>query len=103
MGLKALPIQWAGPAEDGLDRILAHIEMEDPATARKLWLKVMKAVAQAARYPEMAPQLADLGRTYREILTVRPFRVVYRTEGGTLRVIAVLRQEQAFDPGRFLE
>jgi len=89
MGLKALPIQWAGPAEDGLDRILAHIEMEDPA--------------QAARYPEMAPQLADLGRTYREILTVRPFRVVYRTEGGTLRVIAVLRQEQAFDPGRFLE
>ena len=33
----------------------------------------------------------------------RPFRVIYRTEGKALRVIAVLSQEQDFDPQRFLD
>ncbi|MDR3671388.1 MAG: type II toxin-antitoxin system RelE/ParE family toxin [Holophaga sp.] len=102
MGVKPLAIQWAAPAEDALDRILGFIEAENPAAARKLWARVMRAVANAALHPEMAPHFPGLGRTYREILAVRPFRVVYRVEAGALRVIAVLRQEQDFDPQRFL-
>jgi plasmid stabilization system protein ParE len=62
----------------------------------------MAALENASLYPEMAPHVPDLGRTYREILAVRPFRVIYRTEGGVLRVIAVLRHEQDFDPSRFV-
>ena len=103
MGVKALVIQWAGPAEENLDRLLSYIEVENPQAARKLWARVMEAVETASVYPELATTIPDLGRAYREILSVRPFRVVYRAEGGLLRVIAVMRQEQDFDPQRFLE
>ena len=103
MGLKALAIQWAGPAEDSCDRLLSYIEAENPAAARKLWTRLLAAVEHSAQHPEIAPLLPGLGRTYRQILAVRPFRVIYRTEGKALRVIAVLRQEQDFDPQRFLD
>lgn len=100
--MKALPVQWATSAEDAFDRLLTFIEAENPEAARKLWLNAISAVENAGRYPEMAPHIPELGHTYREILAVRPFRVVYRIEGGILRVIAVMRQEQDFDPQRFL-
>jgi plasmid stabilization system protein ParE len=103
MGVKALAIQWAGPAEDSFDRLLSCIEAEDPAAARRLWALVMEAVAKASISPEIAPHIPALGRSYREILAVHPFRVIYRVEGGFLRVIALLRQEQDFDPQRFLD
>jgi plasmid stabilization system protein ParE len=100
--VKPPAIQWADPAEDRFDRMLAYIEVENPVVARKLWGKVMAALEQAARYPELAPHIPALGRTYREILTVHPFRVIYRVEEGRLRVIVVMGQEQDFDPERFL-
>jgi plasmid stabilization system protein ParE len=103
MGLRPLPVRWAEPAERQLHRLLLSIEAENPAAARSLWAKVMMAVATAARFPELAACLPELGRSYRAILSVRPFRVVYRVEAGELRILAVLRQEQDFDPGRFLE
>jgi len=103
MGAKALIVQWAAPAEAGFDRLLAYIEAENPDAARQLWHRVMVAIEHAAVYPELAPVIPDLGRSYRELLSVRPFRVVYRVEGRRLRILAVLRKEADFDPGRFLE
>lgn len=102
MVVRPLTIQWAGPAEDGFDRLLSYIEAENPAAARKLWARTMAALEKAAIHPELAPHIPALGRTYRELLSVHPFRVVYRVEGGVLRVLAVMRQEQDFDPERFL-
>lgn len=102
MGVTALTIQWATPAEDNFDRLLSYIQIENPAAAQKLWARVMEAVENASIYPEMAPHIPDLGRSYRELLSVRPFRVIFRVEGGVLRVIAVMRQEQDFDPQRFI-
>jgi len=103
MGGKPLNIQWSGPAEARFEQLLTFIETENPDAARKLWARAMDAVERAARFPELAPSVLDVGRTYREIITVRPFRVVYRVEGRFLRIIAVLRQEQDFDPERFLD
>lgn len=102
MVLKLPAIQWTDPAEDNFERMLCYIEAENPVAARKLWARVMAALEKASTYPELAPLIPALGRTYREILTVHPFRVIYRTEGGLLRVIAVMGQEQDFDPERFL-
>ncbi len=62
----------------------------------------MEVIEHASLHPEMAPPIPDLGRSYRELLTVRPFRVVYRVEEGVLRVLAIMRQEQDFDPQRFI-
>jgi plasmid stabilization system protein ParE len=97
-----LPIVWSAPAEEMLERILAYIEYENLDAARRIWALAMEALEAAARFPEAAPQLPGLARNYRAIVSVRPLRILYRVEGRQLRVIAVLRQEQDFDPARFL-
>lgn len=103
MGLRPLRIRWADPAERDLDALLSYIAFENPDAARRLFVKVMEAVEQAAAFPEMARFIPELGRTYRELMTVRPFRVVYRIAGEDLRILGVMRMEQDFEPGRFLE
>ena len=102
MGVDGLRIHWSRLAEESLDRLLRYIEAENPEAAKRLWRRVIDAIGHAAEFPEMAPCVSELGRTYREILTARPFRVVYQVEGDVLRVVTVLRQEQDFDPERFL-
>ena len=102
MGVKPLAILWTVTAEDGLDRLLGHIETENALAARKLWTRVLAALQHAALHPHLAPHIPEPGTSYRQILTVRPFRIIYRVEGELLRIIAVLRQEQDFDPGRFV-
>lgn len=103
MGVRALVVSWTEPAEDNFDLLVSYIAVENPAAAKRLWDRVMSAIERAAAFPDMAPYIPELGRSYREILVVRPFRVVYRIEGNILRVITVMRQEQDFDPERFLE
>ena len=102
MGI-ALRVQWSRLTEESLDRLLRSIETENQDAAKRLWRRVMDAVGRAAEFPELAPCVPELGRTYREILAVRPFRVVYQVEGDMLRVVTVLRHEQDFDPERFLQ
>lgn len=103
MGVNPLPVQWSRSSEASLDRLLRYIEAENPAAAKQLWRRVVEAVVRTSEYPEGAPSVPDLGRSYREILSVRPFRLVYRNEGNLIRILAVLRQEQDFDPQRFME
>lgn len=103
MGLKPLKIQWAHPAEDDLDALLSYIAFEDPDTAKKLFVKVMASVEQAAAFPEIAPFIPELGHSYRELRSIRPFRIIYRITQQELRIIGILRVEQAFDPMRFLD
>lgn len=103
MGLKARPIRWAEPAEASLSRLLAFIATENPAAARELLARVSASLAQAARHPEMFRFIPELGHGYREIVSVRPFRLIYQLAGNEVRVIAVLRAEQDFDPARFIE
>ena len=101
MGLKPMAIQWTVAAEGGLDRLLCYIETENAVAAHKLWARIIAAIQAASEFPQLAPHLPELGPTYRQILNVRPFRVIYRADGEVLWVIAVLRQEQDFDPSRF--
>jgi hypothetical protein len=51
----------------------------------------------------MARIIPELGQTYRELPSVRPFRVIYRVAGKELRAIGVMRMEQDFAPTRFLD
>lgn len=101
MGLRRR-ISWSAPAEEELDRLLSYIDYENPVAAKRLWALVMDALETAAEFPELAPHVPGLAMTYREILAVRPFRIIYRLEGPGLQVIAVMRQEQDFDPMRFV-
>lgn len=100
MGLK---IPWSERARNSLRDLLGYIGAEDRNAARTLWTRLHAALGQALDQPEFHRFIPELGHTYREIVSVRPFRVVYRIEGKELRVLAVLRTEQSFDPTRFLE
>lgn len=102
MGLKPLNIRWAAPAEQDFDGLLSYIAFENSEAAHKLYAKVMEAIEHAAAFPEIGRVIPELGQTYRELLSVRPFRVIYRIVGKELRVIGVMRMEQEFEPGRFL-
>jgi len=102
MGVKPLAIRWGEPAERDLDGLLNFIAFENPEAARHLFTKAMEAVEHAAAFPELARFIPEAGQTYRELLSVRPFRVIYRIAGKELRVIGVMRMEQDFDPQRFL-
>ena len=103
MGVRPLAIRWADPAETSLDAMLSFIAIEDVEAARRLYKRVMEAVAEAARFPERSRAIPELGRTYRELLSVKPFRVIYRIEGKELRIIGVMRMEQDFRPLSFLD
>ena len=103
MGVKPLAIRWATPAEDDLDALLSYIALENPDAARRLFGRVIEALEHAAAFPEMAHFIPELGRTYRELVSVRPFRIIYRVAGRELWVVGVMRMEQDFEPGRFVE
>ena len=102
MGLKTLTIHWAAPAESDFDSLLSYIAFESPEAARKLFEKVIEAIEHAASFPKMARYIPELGHTYRELVSVRPFRVIYRISGKELWVIGVMRTEQDFAPERFI-
>jgi plasmid stabilization system protein ParE len=103
MVLRDLAIRWAAPAESDLDALLSFIALENPDAAIKLFEKVTAAIEHAASFPEMARYIPELGHTYRELISVRPFRVIYRISQKELWVIGVMRMEQDFAPERFIE
>jgi len=98
-----LKVIWSVRAKDAVKDLLTYIGAEHPQASQALWHRVNAALLHAAEHPEMHRFIFELGHTYREIVSVPPFRVIYRCEGNELRVLAVLRTEQAFDPIRFLD
>jgi plasmid stabilization system protein ParE len=99
----ALGVRWSLPAEQSVDAILSHIAAEDPLAARALYFRLMEAIERASCFPEMARFVPELGTAYRELLSVRPFRVIYRIAKDELWIVAALRMEQDFDPGGILD
>ncbi|MDR1840878.1 MAG: type II toxin-antitoxin system RelE/ParE family toxin [Holophagales bacterium] len=97
-----LDIRWSQPAEQDLDAILSYIAFEDAQAARTLFSKLMEAIERAAEYPEIARRIPELRTDYRELISVRPFRVIYRLVGDELWIIGVMRMEQDFDVRRFV-
>lgn len=75
--------------------VIAHV-------AAQLFAKAMETIEHAAAFPEMARYIPELGHTYRELLSVRPFRIIYRISGKELWVIGGMRMEQDFAPERFI-
>ena len=98
-----LGIRWALPAEQSADAILSYIADENAQAAQLLYSKLMEAIEHASVYPEIARFIPELGTNYRELVSVRPFRVIYRIVEDELWIIAMMRMEQDFAPERFLD
>ncbi|MBC8095624.1 MAG: type II toxin-antitoxin system RelE/ParE family toxin [Akkermansiaceae bacterium] len=85
---------WTVPALDRLNVIADYIARDNADAANRLVSGVFGRVDLLERFPAMGRSVPEMrGSEYREIV-VRPCRVIYRIEGGTVRIITVIRGEQ---------
>lgn len=83
-----------------LEEIVAHVAVDAPAAAERLFTSIRAKAASLSSHPHrgrIVPELLEFGtRTWRE-LVVRPYRLVYRVTRRRVFVLAV------FDGRRNLE
>ena len=91
-----LKIRFSKRALDQLYAILDFIALDNPDAAERIAERAEELVAQISTFPELEPKVFPT-LPHRE-LKPYPLRIIYHTNGGTIWVVAVLRQEQLVRP-----
>ena len=91
-----LKIRFSRRALDQLYAILDYIALDNPEAADHVAEHAESLIAQAAKFPELGRQVFPT-LPHRE-LKPYPLRIIYHTKGGTVWVVAVLRQERLLRP-----
>jgi len=86
-------VRWSEVAVRDLEELIAYAALESPERATRL-LSALETKASSLRTTpdrgRIVPALATFGlRTWRE-LVVKPYRIVYRSDGRIVHVLAVL-------------
>ena len=86
-------MQWAEVAVRDLEELVSDIAADSDSDANRVLNRLEKRAAALESNPgrgRVVPELAHFGmRSWRE-LVMRPYRIVYRIEGDTVTVLAVL-------------
>lgn len=86
-------VVWANAARDDLLAIIEYIAEGDPKAARVVLDRLQRRAATLGSHSprgRYVPELREVGvLQYRE-LQERPWRIVYRVDGATVYVLAVL-------------
>ena len=100
MSSRRFRVRWAEVAVRDLEEIVAFIARDSQANAERVLERIERRSSTLESTPErgrVVPELARFGmRTWRE-LVVKPYRLIYRTEGDTVTVLSL------FDGRRDLE
>ncbi|PID46484.1 MAG: plasmid stabilization protein [Proteobacteria bacterium] len=90
---KSYHVIWSDIAETDLKNIILYIAKDSPANARSVFEKIKEAASNLNQFPErgrLIPELQMQGvLLYRE-LVIAPWRLIYRTSGNEVLVLAVL-------------
>jgi addiction module RelE/StbE family toxin len=93
-------VQWAEVAVRDLEEVVAFIARDSQTNAERVLERIERSSSTLESTPErgrVVHELTRLGvRSWRE-LVVKPYRLIYRTEGDTVTVLAL------FDGRRDLE
>ena len=93
MARRRFRVQWAQAAIRDLEELISYVVAESTANAERVLKRLETRAAALEAAPgrgRIVPELAHFGmRAWRE-LVVRPYRIVYRIEGDTVTVLAVL-------------
>lgn len=90
-------VTWSPTALDQLEGVVRWIARKAPATATKWGRKITGATEILVSQPEIGSPVEDSARPgYRQLL-VGPYRVIYRFDGTTCWVSAVLHGSQDID------
>ena len=86
-------IRWAEPAANDLADIARYIATDSPRAASAFVDRVDQAIQQLAKHPLSGRVVPELNHhnisRYRELL-IPPWRLIYRHEGATLFVLAII-------------
>ena len=92
-------IVWAPKALDDLESLLAYIARDAPVTGRRFAQKVVTRVELLRNHPFSGSCVAeDESRRYREVRQGN-YRILYRTDGKSVYVVAVHHAARLLDAG----
>ncbi|WP_239027770.1 type II toxin-antitoxin system RelE/ParE family toxin [Geomonas subterranea] len=69
-------------------------EQHVPEIGEKLLREVMKSVERLASFPNSGRIVPEFGLTYLREVILPPFRIVYRLDKKTIRIVRVWRSER---------
>jgi len=94
-----LTLRFAQSARSELNDILAYIAFDNPSAAAKLAGKIEKGLDRLLEFPGSGRAIPEAPSSRSQELVIPPIvRVFFRIEGQVLRVLYVMRSEQAFPP-----
>jgi toxin ParE1/3/4 len=94
-----LTIRFANSARAEVNDILAYIALDNPTAAAKFAAKIEKALNRLLEFPNSGRLIPEEPKSRARELVVPPsIRVFFRVEGDILRVLHIMRSEQAFPP-----
>ena len=93
MARRTLRVQWAEAAVRDLEELMGYIAADSPLNAERVLDKLERRAGTLESSPargRVVPELAHFGiRSWRELI-VKPYRIIYRIDEGTVNVLAVL-------------
>jgi toxin ParE1/3/4 len=85
---------WTEPALEDLGQIADYIALDDPKAANRLVRRVFSKAALLQDFPEMCPVARELPDSRYRHLVVRPLRIFYRIESGSVLIVYIMRSER---------
>jgi toxin ParE1/3/4 len=93
MARRSFHVQWAEAAVRDLEELISYIAADSPLNAERILDKLEKRARTLKTAPtrgRVVPELAHSGiRSWRELI-VKPYRIIYRIDEGSVNVLAVL-------------
>jgi plasmid stabilization system protein ParE len=94
-----LTIRFANSARAEVNDILAFIALDNPDAAAKFAAKIEKVLGRLIEFPNSGRLIPEEPKSrVRELVIPPSIRVFFRVEGDVVRVLHVMRAEQAFPP-----
>lgn len=98
--MKRFGVEWAQPASKDLENIIDYISQDNVDTAITVFEKIKSKCNTLNQFPDrgrIVPELKAYGiLSYRELI-ISPWRVIYRTSGQKVYVLAVIDSRRSTD------
>ena len=90
-----MTIKWLRKALRNLEQAHAYIAKDDPAAAAQTILKIQRAVAQLATFPNMG-RSGRVEGTRELIISSTPYFIVYQIKDNTVQILRVLHSARKY-------
>lgn len=89
------PVRFAQSALSDLQAIQAwYTEQEVPDVGTRLVGEIVKRIEGLADHPDMGRIVPEFGQTFLREIVHSPFRIVYRRDPKTVRIVRIWRSER---------